>query len=394
MSSDFSADTSILGFKYQLRYALLLLFQAQRTSGLDVSIDIERIDDIDVRSDDRVTKLVQTKNTSTVLTNSSAPFWKTIRIWSEAIRRGKVTLSDIQTFELVATSTGPTDDTAIVRRLQHGDATQKQIALTEMRILAAANRTQATLGAAYLAFFSLLPDQQAALVEKITVTTEAPSFDELDELITRQIVHGPPDKRVAFSKVLFAHWDHLVECYLRSKSQTAIGWDVLQTLLHEISLQFEEDNLPTDFVGMLQEALPELSNDQRIFIQQLIEINANTSEKLRAQRTFLKASNLLAFWQRNLLVRPDEVTSHASRLIEECNIQHGVVIGNPLFASLTRKQIGLQVYLWALNTAPHLEACRIRRKCIDLDVIRGSFHALADRRKLGWHPDWSTRFAT
>jgi hypothetical protein len=60
--SDFSADQSILGFKYQLRYALLLLFEAQRgPGGFDVGVDIERVDDIDVQAHGKTTKLVKPK---------------------------------------------------------------------------------------------------------------------------------------------------------------------------------------------------------------------------------------------------------------------------------------------------------------------------------------------
>lgn len=391
-TSDFSADASILGFKYQLRYALFLLFEAQRTGGLDVSIDIEQIDDIDVQMANRVTKLVQTKDISTVLTNSSAPFWKTIRIWCDAIRTGAVDLTHIQKFSLVSTSNGPHDDTAIVSRIQQGTPESRHLALDQMRTLAAAKLNLATLGRAYRAFHELPHPQQQALVEKITVITNAMSLDVLDKCICEQIVHGPPDKRLAFGKVLFGRWDSLVEGYLRERPRPAISWNTLQMLLHEISLQFSDDNLPLDFVGMLKDAMPSLADDQRTFVQQLIAIGATAHQQQRAQRLFLRTTQLLGFWQRHVLLRPDEVSAHIKRLSDECELQHETAATSHQLATATPLQIGLHIYNWATNTAPHQDGFRLRKKCDDADVIRGCFHQLADRPLLGWHPDWKRMF--
>jgi hypothetical protein len=392
--SDFSADDSILGFKYQLRYALYLFFDARRSNGLDVAIDVERIDDIDVLASNKLTKLVQTKKTATVLTNSSAPFWKTIRIWSEAIRRGDADPSTIGSFELVATSPNPAADSAIVNLLQNNTDQSRQTALSKMRSLAANNRTQSTLGTAYQAFHDLPSQQQEQLVGKIVIRTNAPTFDELDQLIYGQIVHGPPDKREAFGQVLFGCWDQLVETYLRNHDKVQIPWQNLQSLLHQISMQFAEDNLPIEFIGMLRAATLSISNDQRTFMRQLAAIGATDRQRQRAQLNHLKSTQLLSFWQRSLLLRPDEVLLHNKRLIEECEVQHETLEADPNLSGSAPETVGQRIYDWAVNTAPHKEGLRIRRSCIDLDVIRGCFHNLADGPQLGWHPNWSVLFSS
>lgn len=392
-SQVFAADDSILGFKYQLRYALLLLFEARGSSNSDVAIDIERIDDIDVHTAGTLTKLVQTKNTSTVLTNSSAPLWKTLRIWSEAIRRAEVNPETITSFSLVTTSSSPDNESAIVNLLKADTCESRLDALSQLRSLAAANKSQNSLGSAYKAFDTLLPIQQQNLVHKIRIITSAPSFDELDQRICNHIVHGPPGKCAAFAKVLFGRWDVLVEDYLRSTNRTKIPWQQLQSLLHEISLQFTEDNLPTTFAGMLRDAFPSLSDDNRTFMRQLAAVSATEPQRQRAQRHYLKATQLLGFWQRHLLVRPDEILLHRERLIEECDLQHEKCEADPELATLAPEVIGMRVYVWAIDHAPHQEALRVRAQCCDPDVIRGSFHALSDAAVLGWHPDWKSKFA-
>lgn len=390
---DFSADKSILGFKYQIRYALFLLFEAQRTQcGFDVSIDIERIDDIDVHSQGEITKLVQTKNSATVLTNSSSPFWKTVRIWAEAVRSGLIDLEKIQRLELVTTSAGPSDDGAIVSCLQLPRSSCREHALNQMRQIASAKRGHRTLGSAYSAFANLTVQEQEQLVSKIYVLTDAPSFDELDDQIRQCIVQGPPGKHVAFSDVLFGKWDTLVECYLREGKKSPITWQQLQSLLWEISQQFEDDNLPTEFVGMLQNAFPSIADDTRVFIRQMIAVGASDRQLQRAQRLYLKSTQLIAFWQRHVIVRPDEVAAHADRLVDECELKHESVGADVKFASVDAKQVGMHIYNWASAEASHMESFRIRPRCSDPDVVRGCFHDLADRAKLGWHPDWGAMF--
>ena len=388
----FSADESILGFKYQLRYALYLLFAALRTHGLDVEIDIERIDDIDVIASNRITKLVQTKRTVAVLTNSSAPFWKTIRIWADAIRTNKVSLDEIEEFRLVATSDPPQGDDTIVSQLSNpDDRTAIATALNTMRTLAESKRDQLTLGRAYREFHELLPEQQAALVEKIRIVTNAPSFDKLDRLIRDQIVHGPPDKREAFSRVLFGRWEMLVEDYLRSSDKPRIIWDQVQSLLHEISLQFTESNLPSTFVDMVSGILPEPTDDDRTFVMQLREIHATDAQIRRAQKDHLRSSQLTSFWLRYLLVRPDEIMTHSVRLIDECGNRHEFEVSENCNDDQL-VQIGKSVHEWAMTIAPTIETMRLRKNFDDMPVIRGKFHDLADHPKLGWHPKWETKF--
>lgn len=391
-STDFSAVNSILGFQYQIRYALYLLFDTQRRLGPDVSIDIERIDDIDVRHADSITKLVQTKNTATVLTNSSAPFWKTIRIWSNAISTGKIDLNHLDEFALVTTSSGPVRDNSLVQLLQRSEPADRSTAIIQMRALASKNRLQKTMGKAYQAFLDLTPAHQHLLVSKIKITTHAPTFQQLDELIYRQLVHGPPGRQREFGRTLFDRWNGLVEAYLRDANRTNITWQSLQLLLHEISNEFRDDNLPLPFLDLLKEVLPALSDDNRTFMRQLVAINATEDILLRAQRLQLYAAKLFGYWQRHVFVRPDEVIKYSLRLCNECKIQHESATLNILFAGISPEQVGAQIYLWAIDTAPHKSEFRIRSGFGDLDVTRGFFHELANRARLGWHPKWPEMF--
>lgn len=390
--SQFAAHDAILGFKYQIRYALLEFLKARAQFGPDIGIAVERIDDIDVEVAGRVTTLIQTKNTATVLSNSSQPFWKTIRVWCDAITSGKV--RDIKAVEFILVSTSDTGEESITSKLIDSASNKdRTAALEQMQITARDKRNAKALGRAFKSFDDLLPQQQFDLISRIRVRPNALTFDELDQEIRKQNQHGPPGKEVAFAKVLFGRWEMLIEKYLRSKDESVIPWIILQSLLHETAGQFQNDNLPITFDGMVQGAFPDLGSDERCFIRQLESIGATEKQRRRAQISQLRATQLKSFWQRHLLVRPDEILGHEKILIAECEVQHEASDENDESSELDPEEIGMQIYDWAMLQAPFLEEMRIRSKCVDADVIRGTFHDLADRPSLGWHPLWETMFA-
>jgi hypothetical protein len=88
--TNFSAKEPSLGYYYQLRIGLYLILKAK--SKPKSIIKIENLDDVVVGDIDTL-DLYQTKlhiNSVANLTDASADFWKTIRIWSEHITNGHV----------------------------------------------------------------------------------------------------------------------------------------------------------------------------------------------------------------------------------------------------------------------------------------------------------------
>lgn len=90
-TTDFSAKEPALGYYYQIRYSLYLLLKAKE-KGNDTEISIEKLDDIAIE-DLNSTAIFQTKlhiKSVANLTDSSLDLWKTIRVWSDAVRNGKI----------------------------------------------------------------------------------------------------------------------------------------------------------------------------------------------------------------------------------------------------------------------------------------------------------------
>lgn len=385
-----SADAAILGFAYQIRFALHLLLSSWNSLGSDAAVTIERFDDIDVSDASRVLHLVQTKRTATALTNASAPLWKTLRVWTDAIAQGTIDPS-VVTFSLFCTSPAPDDSIAAL--LQQRSTESRRSALAALRGIVAVHPYPRHLAAAYTSFAALSPEQQETLIAHIEMNAAAPSFDDLDALIRDQIVWGPPglQNRKAFSAVLFTEWNGLVEATLRGHAPRRIGWFDLQSLTHAIHKQFQDDSLPTDFAGMLASALPALCDDARRFVQQLDAIQANESQKRRAQHDEQKARQLQSFWLRHGLLRPDELPTYHTTLTEACNVIHeGRDLTQDWNSPDKLAAFGRSVYQWACSHA--CVSFPIRRFCNDHAVVRGTFHILADKPDIGWHPDWQSMF--
>src|SRR5580658_544821 len=113
---DFSARPAATGYLYQCRYALLAALNVADQSGLEVSI--EKIDDVSFERGGEPVTLIQTKHhlrRQGDLGDSSCDLWKTLRIWSEWVRKNPE--SPFRTrFHLVSTATAQAHSaTALLR---------------------------------------------------------------------------------------------------------------------------------------------------------------------------------------------------------------------------------------------------------------------------------------
>jgi hypothetical protein len=82
-----AAGGPLLGFLYQVRYALVYLLDADE--GFTHSIRLEGLDDLESLNADKLCQLGQVKhhqNPQAYLSERSVDLWRTIRIWSELVQ--------------------------------------------------------------------------------------------------------------------------------------------------------------------------------------------------------------------------------------------------------------------------------------------------------------------
>ena len=83
--SDHQASEQMLGYLYQVRYALALLLS---NDNLDCQISIEKFDDVAFGEDDIPIQRIQLKHHvqhKGSLTDTSTDMWRTLKVWLDAI---------------------------------------------------------------------------------------------------------------------------------------------------------------------------------------------------------------------------------------------------------------------------------------------------------------------
>ena len=109
--SNHQATEQMLGYLYQIRYALALLL---KNDNPDYQISIEKFDDVAFDKDGQPVQLIQLKHhikQKGNLTDSSADLWRTLKVWIDSLAQ-KPELLDSTEFLIITTAIAPKDSAA------------------------------------------------------------------------------------------------------------------------------------------------------------------------------------------------------------------------------------------------------------------------------------------
>lgn len=141
--SPFDASASALGYLYQCRYALLLALEKEDDPNLCVSV--ERLDDVAFHeaptTPNVARELLQFKHhvgRRGGLGDSSPDVWKTIRIWAEGVRTGRI---DADRVVLMLVTNSQATNRNAVRLLRHEPGSRNPVEALA-KLVAAGARSQ------------------------------------------------------------------------------------------------------------------------------------------------------------------------------------------------------------------------------------------------------------
>lgn len=109
--STHQASEQMLGYLYQVRYALSLLLNNDNENH---QISIERFDDVAFSQDDTPKQMIQLKHHVRQhgnLSDASTDIWRTLKVWIDAISIDESLLTDTE-FLIITTSKAPEDSAA------------------------------------------------------------------------------------------------------------------------------------------------------------------------------------------------------------------------------------------------------------------------------------------
>lgn len=390
-TTSFDASASAVGYIYQVRYALLLALQKIYTAEDpdDCAISIEKIDDISFHENGSPNELLQSKYHSTPgnLTDRSPDIWKTIRIWTDFVQNHP----DIEevAFTLITTEKPQTGSLArMLSSVENGRDVSK--ALVIMRNIAEETSNKKNLSG-YRAFKELTETQQRKLVSSIHVLGDAELINDAAMAIKKYLRTTVEAEHIdTFLTRLEGAWFSRVISLLKEPQFAAVSLSELVATIDDLRTQFLPTNLPADYEDAIPEVI-DIDGDHRVFVEQLRLIEAPSRSIKRAIINYYRAYEQRSRWSRDNLLKPGEIQRYLNRLKDEWE-QHLAEEEMKMTSedSISDHKLGRAVY----NACQSPGAIPIRSSFEAKYVARGSYEDLADKRIIGWHPDYEAKLSS
>jgi len=382
------APAQMLGYIYQIRCALYLLLSAENEQS---SISIEHFDDIVFSNDgDTPDILIQTKHHVAKhgdLSDSSTDMWRTLKVWIDMQNTKADVLTDTKCM-IITTSTAPNGSAAEL--LRHGDNRDCDQAYQIFKNVAE-NSKNKSHSKYYKAFLNLTEKDALDLFRRVFVLDNNYNIESIEHAIRKEIRYSSlPQYEDRFLERFEGWWFRESINALRSIDPVFISQGQVRTKICSLSAEYTSDNLPIDVDGLADVDIESLPNNERIFCKQLELIAVGKRQLQVAVRDYYRAFSQRTNWVKDDLLYIDELERYEKRLADEWD---------HLFAAMqddaeSQNSIGekdKQTLGKALFRKIDDKDIRIREKCSEPFVMRGSYHMLANRLAIGWHLDFVER---
>lgn len=387
-SSEFDAAASMLGFLYQVRFALHVSLQKLTTVDDPDScfLALEMLDDISFADSGSAVELLQTKyhGKPANLTDRSADIWKTVRVWAETIKQDP-TVIDSHTYTLLTTENA--EDGTLACYLGVDDEkrdVKKALSLMQAISKETSNKTNEK---GYAAFSSLNSLQQLQLLTSIYVVSSGPSIADVLIRIDKDLRPSVTALHlIGFRERLEGIWfDRSIRALTSDEAEKRkICLGDIWNDIDDLRTQFLPENLPADY----EHAMPpivDVENDNRLFLDQLRLIDAGNQVLERGIVNYYRAEEQRSRWAKESLLNPGEMKTYLKKLTNEFEDRKAllslkIAVGSPE----DKIKFGRELYIdcQAEGSIP------IRPMFTHHYVARGSYLDLSDRKCIGWHPDF------
>jgi len=377
---------SYLGFSFQATRFLLHLLKADRG---DV-VCLEVFEDVGVEKADG-TKIAEQDKASVVsnpLSNRSEAFWKTIHNWIDAVQTGVLPL-DKTSFVICA----PRGKLGTIAESFHNART----AAEALAAIAAARQTlclsrdaaspsgsdDGAVASHLAAIFSCSKELFAMVVAHITIeTTGEDHSDKLKELFLSKLV-----SQEAYDDVV--RWAHgwvktRLDSLIELRQPARVPHDEFHDALLNYVRAHDRLEILRSFAGTPDEAEVVAEMAFRDYVRQLRLIEMDDVDILAAVNDYLQAASDRVAWSERGLIDESSLDRLANELLTTWrNKKRRVTLGH---SDKPDRDQGQLLYLDCIEHKGRLDTFDTPEH-----FVRGSWHALADDRSIGWHPHYETK---
>ena len=375
-----------MGYMYQCRLALLETLKRLRANpGLTVAV--ETLDDVVFENSGTPIEIIQVKHHVTRkanLTDSSSDLWKTIRIWNDLSKNG---VTDA-VLCLMTTAEAPEGSAAHYLR-----STGRNVVMAERILLQTAQTSTSQENKdVYAALLAMPTENRRGLLESVTIVDQCPLCDDLDYHLRREVWAACHRSRTEqFLTYIEGWWYKRVLKSLNTSPSVPILGEEIDSCFDELREQFKSDALPIYDDLKTADADYELYKNH-VFVHQLRLIDVAAKRIAHAVNNYYRAFEQRSRWIREELILVGDIEDYEKQLTEEWELQFETMREDLGDDAIEQEKVraARTVYDWAEKEAN----IPIRQRCQELFITRGSYHILADKQDVGWHPEFRARLAS
>lgn len=224
-----------------------------------------------------------------------------------------------------------------------------------------------------------------SLLRSVMILDGSPNIIDVREEIERELHHAAPrDQIEKLVERLEGWWFGAVIRAMSGAGPSAIPVSAIEQRVDELREEFKRDALPVDFKTVVpsQRVIAEL--DKRPFVRQLRRIEIGDRRVEFAIRDYYRASEQRSRWAREELLLDGELEHYEQELTEAWEPRHAAIVEEAESCSDEDKvPLGQSVFKWAEQDA-NFPLRTVRERFL----THGSYHILANRFAVGWHPDF------
>lgn len=378
----FDASSSAIGYAYQLRVALARALELKST-GVDWAVCVEGKDDVELsKPNETVLEQHKQHGINGQLSDKAVDLWKTLRIWSIAVRSGLVDVRN--THFLLVTSLSIKDGTAAA--LLRKDKRNPKVALSLLETAARTSQNK-SLSKAIDDWNKLDLEVKELLLDRVRIIDSSPNIIAVREALEGLAGYAVSEaQKSSFVDYLEGWWFDRCVKSLQSADVLPISGVEFDAAYHRIRERFLADSLPVyDQIKSL--SVGEVGQfSSHCFVYQLKFGEVGSKRIIHAVRDYLRAGAQRSSWIREKLLLPQHIDYYEQELIEAWEIIFDRELdsfGSDPTAD-EKKAAAATVYRWVEDAL----APPMRNGIPEPFLIRGSLHILADDGRVGWHPDF------
>jgi hypothetical protein len=385
----YDAVDTTLGFAHQILSALILLLEAED----DESVSLELSDDVTIHHvADAINKAVETRfqvshtlnKSPSELTLKSVKLWKTLAIWaSEFSRLERYLLLTCAPVAPDLSSLVVNSDRISLQRLLVAEAT---LVVSEVE---SKTRKHTDRLPGCRAFLKLSNLDQMALLQRIAILGNSSNVTDTDQklnAIFRNTIR--PEKRPLLIRRIREYWFNRVFKSLTKELPRIIPKAEIQDFVEQMTAAITGAALPDDF----GESYPTPDIETPSMMRRQIElVNGGPHRVTRARVAHWRSRNQRDRWMADDITSRNVLDSFDRKLVEQWEARHGPMCDDTKDSVEEEKQKqGRDLLDWSHTEAP-AGVINLGSRPSPAFLVQGTFQDLADRLKIGWHPEYEAR---